>query len=203
MTTTAADDLAPRKEQHVTDATTTDAAEAVPEQAPEVLAELAASAAELAEAAAEHAASAAAEAAGHRDRTYAYAARAEHAKQHADALTAADAATAAEAEAGRARLAVADAEAHVGFATRHHGVIAGADGEHDAELAAAAEAIDRAKAAWDAARQAHDAADAAARTAGRGVDWLRYHLDNRCRHWRDRITPPTDEELAAAASPPF
>jgi len=174
-------------------------AEAEGSATPEQLAELATSAAELAEAAAIHAQSARELAEVHRDRCFAYAARAEGAKGRADALIAADAASAADAEAGRARLAYADAEVHVGFAEQHHGIIAAAEGDHDDELAAAAAAINRAQDAAAEARTARDRADTAARVAGQGVDWLRYHLDNRCRHWRDRVEPPTDDELQTAS----
>jgi hypothetical protein len=184
----------------ITKAAATEDADA--ELVPGQLADMAASAAELAEAAAEHAASAAAKAAGHRTRSFAYAARAEGAKQRADALVAADAASAADAEATRTRRALADAEVHVGFAMRYHDLIAKAEGDHGAELAAAAEAIDRAEAARGTAQDALDAAEAEARTAGQGVDWLRYHLDNHCRHWRERVDPPTDDELAATTPGP-
>jgi len=187
-------------EDTITEATATEDTDA--ELVPRQLADMAASAAELAEAAAEHAASAAAQAVGHRTRSFAYAARAEGAKRRADALVAADAACAADAEAARARRALTDAEVHVGFAERYHDLIANAEGDHGAELAAAAEAIDRAEAARGAARDALGGAEAAARTAGQGVDWLRYHLDNHCRHWRERVDPPTDDELAAATPGP-
>jgi hypothetical protein len=186
----------------MTEAITIDAAEA--EATPERLAELAASAAVLAEAAAEHALTAAQAAQEHLTRTYAYAARAEDAKQRAAALTAADAASAADAEAGKARLALADAIVHVGFTEQHRNAVASAEHRSDDDLAAADDAVQRARVANEAAVAASAEAQNAARWAGAEVDWLRYHLDNRCRHWRDRVEPLTDDELAVAAKkPPF
>jgi hypothetical protein len=188
----------------VTEATTTDAAKVEVEQTPEALAVMAASAAALAEAAAKHALTAAQAAQEHLTRTYAYAARAEDAKQRDAALTAADAATAADAEANKARLALADVIVHVGFAEQHRNAVASAEHRGDDDLAAANDAVQRATVAKAAAAVASDEAQNAARWAAAEVDWLRYHLDNRCRHWRDRVEPLTDDELAAAAKePPF
>jgi hypothetical protein len=205
-TITDADHRYYRRSMHVTETITTDAvqAEAEAEQTPEVLGEMAASAAALAEAAAQHALTAAQAAQEHLTRTYAYAARAEDANERDAALTAADAASAADAEANKARLALADVIVHVGFAEQHRNAVASAEHRGDDDLAAADGAVQRATVAKAAAAAASDEAQNAARWAGAEIDWLRYHLDDHCRHWRDRVEPLTDDELVAAAKePPF
>jgi hypothetical protein len=141
--------------------------------------ELARNAAILAEAAAEHAATAAEAAERHRDAAYERAAAAEQAYDRDLLLEAADQASAAAAEATRAKRAQADAAAHLRFAQQHHDAEAAPDSPTGKAVTRAADAV-------EAARQATDDADRRAREAGKGIDWLRYHLDGHCTHWKQR-----------------
>jgi hypothetical protein len=168
--------------------------------------ELARNAAALAEAAAEHAESAAAAAERHRDAVFERAARAEQHKDLDMLREAGDQASAADAHANRAKRALGDAAKHLRFAEQYLSTVTGvlaAGGVADQAVAAddalaTGAAVDRAKAAQQAAQQAADAAEAQARTASQGLDWVRYHLDGHCHHWKQRADfEPSATALAA------